>query len=74
VKQIRTFLGPDLASLGVGFRHCLLAAVVMFSLDTDLAALALWPLPLIVATAVLYQRAAVPRLRPPSHLIGLKSP
>jgi ABC-type multidrug transport system fused ATPase/permease subunit len=71
VRQIRTFLGSGLASLAQDLGTVLLAGVVMFALDADLAALALSPLPLIIAAAVLYQRAAVPRLHETRRRVGV---
>jgi ATP-binding cassette subfamily B protein len=71
MRQIRTFLGSGLSSLAQDLGTIVLAAVVMLALDTDTAALALSPLPLIVATAVLYQRAAVPRLHEVRRRVGI---
>ena len=70
MRQIPTFLGWGLSVLAQDVGTVLLAAVVMFALDADLAALSLAPLPLIIATAILYQRAAVPRLREVRRRIG----
>ena len=63
MRQIPRFLGWGLSALAQDVGTVLLAAVVMFALDADLAALALSPLPLIIAMAILYQRAAVPFAR-----------
>ena len=49
----------------------LLAAVVMFALDWDLAALALSPVPLIIISVVFYQRRAVPLLKETRRRIGV---
>ena len=70
MRQIPTFLGWGLSSLAQDVGTVLLAAVVMFLLDPDLAALALAPLPLIVVTAFRYQRAALPRLHEVRSRIG----
>ena len=70
MRQIPTFLGWGLSSLAQDVGTVLLAAVVMFLLDPDLAALALAPLPLIIVTAFRYQRAALPRLHEVRSRIG----
>jgi ABC-type multidrug transport system fused ATPase/permease subunit len=71
VTQIRNFLGAGIASLAQDFGTILLAAVVMVSLDVDMAALALLPVPLIVGSVVLYQRRAVPLLTETRRRIGM---
>jgi ABC-type multidrug transport system fused ATPase/permease subunit len=71
VRQIPRFLGWGLSALAQDVGTVLLAGVVMFSLDPDLAALALSPLPLIIAAAFLYQRAAVPRLHEVRRRVGI---
>jgi ATP-binding cassette subfamily B protein len=71
VTQIRNFLGPGISSLAQDFGTILLSAVVMFALDPDMAALALSPVPLIVVSAVLYQRKAVPLLKETRRRIGV---
>ena len=71
VMQIRNFLGAGISSLAQDFGTILLAAVVMFSLDVDLAALTLAPVPLIVGSVVLYQRKAVPLLKETRRRIGV---
>jgi ABC-type multidrug transport system fused ATPase/permease subunit len=70
ITQIRNFLGPGISSLVQDFGTIILAAGVMFALDTDLAALALAPVPLIIGSVVLYQRRAVPLLKETRRRIG----
>lgn len=71
LRQIQIFLGPGLSSLAQDLGTILLAAVVMFLLDADMAALALSPVPLIIGSVILYQRAAVPRLHEVRRRIGV---
>jgi ATP-binding cassette subfamily B protein len=73
VTQIRNFLGAGISSLAQDFGTILLAAVVMFALDADSAALALSPVPLIIGSVVLYQRKAVPLLTETRRRIGALS-
>jgi ATP-binding cassette subfamily B protein len=71
MNQIQNFLGSGVSSLAQDAGTILLAAVVMFALDWDLAALALSPVPLIIISVVFYQRRAVPLLKETRRRIGV---
>jgi ATP-binding cassette subfamily B protein len=71
LSQIQAFLGSGVSSLAQDAGTILLAAVVMFALDWDLAALALSPVPLIIIAVVFYQRRAVPLLKETRRRIGV---
>jgi ABC-type multidrug transport system fused ATPase/permease subunit len=71
MNQIQSFLGSGVSSLAQDAGTILLAAVVMFALDWDLAALALSPVPLIIISVVFYQRRAVPLLKETRRRIGV---
>jgi ATP-binding cassette, subfamily B, bacterial len=71
VNQIVAFLGSGVSSMAQDAGTILLAAVVMFALDWELAALALSPVPLIIIAVVFYQRRAVPLLKETRRRIGV---
>jgi ATP-binding cassette subfamily B protein len=71
MNQIQAFLGSGVSSLAQDAGTILLAAVVMFALDWDLAVLALSPVPLIIISVVFYQRRAVPLLKETRRRIGV---
>lgn len=70
LRPIRFFLGAGLPALVQDLGTIVLAAVVMFVLQPDLAALTLAPVVLIVVGMVLYNRAATPRLQLVRRRIG----
>ena len=71
MNQIQAFLGSGVSSLAQDAGTILLAAVVMFALDWDLALLALSPVPLIIISVAFYQRRAVPLLKETRSRIGV---
>ncbi|MQA75502.1 MAG: ATP-binding cassette domain-containing protein, partial [Solirubrobacterales bacterium] len=70
LRPIRFFLGAGIPSLAQDVGSILLAALVMFTLDADLAALTLAPVPVLVVAILLYDRAATPRLAEVRQRIG----
>jgi ABC-type multidrug transport system fused ATPase/permease subunit len=63
LQSIRFFLGYGLIFLTQNFLTIILASIVMFALDPLLAALALLPVPIVVATAARYSRLSRPALQ-----------
>jgi len=63
LQSIRFFLGYGLIFLTQNLLTILLASVVMFAIDPMLAALALIPVPIVVATAARYSRLSRPALQ-----------
>ncbi len=63
LQSIRFFLGYGLIFLTQNFLTIVLASIVMFALDPLLAALALAPVPVVVATAARYSRLSRPALQ-----------
>ena len=63
LQSIRFFLGYGLIFLTQNLLTIVLASIVMFVIDPLLAALALAPVPIVVATAARYSRSAAPRFR-----------
>jgi ABC-type multidrug transport system fused ATPase/permease subunit len=63
LQSIRFFLGYGLIFLTQNFLTIVLASIVMFALDPLLAALALAPVPIVVATAARYSRLSRPALQ-----------
>ena len=63
LQSIRFFLGYGLIFLTQNFLTIILASIVMFAIDPMLAALALAPVPIVVATAARYSRLSRPALQ-----------
>src|SRR5215207_4855945 len=63
LQSIRFFLGYGLIFLTQNALTIVLASIVMFALDPPLAALALLPVPVVVATAARYSRLSRPALQ-----------
>ncbi len=63
LQSIRFFLGYGLIFLTQNFLTIILASIVMFAIDPLLAALALAPVPIVVATAARYSRLSRPALQ-----------
>ena len=63
LQSIRFFLGYGLIFLTQNALTILLASIVMFAIDPLLAALALAPVPIVVATATRYSRLSRPALQ-----------
>lgn len=63
LQSIRFFLGYGLIFLTQNGLTILLASIVMFAIDPLLAALALLPVPVVVATAARYSRLSRPALQ-----------
>ena len=63
LQSIRFFLGYGLIFLTQNALTIVLASIVMFALDPLLAALALLPVPVVVATAARYSRLSRPALQ-----------
>ena len=63
LQSIRFFLGYGLIFLTQNFLTIILASIVMFAIDPLLAALALIPVPIVVATAARYSRLSRPALQ-----------
>ena len=63
LQSIRFFLGYGLIFLTQNALTIVLASIVMFALDPLLAALALAPVPIVVATAARYSRLSRPALQ-----------
>ncbi len=63
LQSIRFFLGYGLIFLTQNALTIVLASIVMFALDPLLAALALLPVPIVVATAARYSRLSRPALQ-----------
>ena len=63
LQSIRFFLGYGLIFLTQNLLTIVLASVVMFAIDPMLAALALAPVPVVVATAARYSRLSRPALQ-----------
>ena len=63
LQSIRFFLGYGLIFLTQNLLTLVLASIVMFAIDPPLAALALAPVPIVVATAARYSRLSRPALQ-----------
>lgn len=63
LQSIRFFLGYGLIFLTQNLLTIILASIVMFVIDPTLAALALVPVPIVVATAARYSRLSRPALQ-----------
>lgn len=63
LQSIRFFLGYGLIFLTQTFLTIVLASIVMFAIDPPLAALALAPVPVVVAIAARYSRLSRPALQ-----------
>jgi ABC-type multidrug transport system fused ATPase/permease subunit len=63
LQSIRFFLGYGLIFLTQNLLTIVLASIVMFAIDPLLAALALAPVPVVVATAARYSRLSRPALQ-----------
>ncbi len=63
LQSIRFFLGYGLIFLTQNLLTIVLASIVMFAIDPMLAALALAPVPVVVATAARYSRLSRPALQ-----------
>ncbi|MEJ7876493.1 MAG: ABC transporter ATP-binding protein, partial [Solirubrobacterales bacterium] len=63
LQSIRFFLGYGLIFLTQNLLTIILASIVMFVIDPMLAALALLPVPIVVATAARYSRLSRPALQ-----------
>ncbi len=63
LQSIRFFLGYGLIFLTQNLLTIVLASIVMFAIDPVLAALALAPVPIVVATAARYSRLSRPALQ-----------
>ena len=63
LQSIRFFLGYGLIFLTQNLLTIVLASIVMFAIDPLLAALALAPVPIVVATAARYSRLSRPALQ-----------
>jgi len=63
LQSIRFFLGYGLIFLTQNLLTIILAGIVMFVIDPTLAALALLPVPIVVATAARYSRLSRPALQ-----------
>jgi ABC-type multidrug transport system fused ATPase/permease subunit len=63
LQSIRFFLGYGLIFLTQNLLTIILASIVMFAIDPMLAALALAPVPIVVATAARYSRLSRPALQ-----------
>ena len=63
LQSIRFFLGYGLIFLTQNLLTIILASIVMFVIDPVLAALALAPVPIVVATAARYSRLSRPALQ-----------
>jgi ATP-binding cassette, subfamily B, bacterial len=70
LRPIRFFLGAGVPAIAQDTGTILGAAIVMFALELDLAALTLAPVPLIIYAMIRYNRAATPRIKEERDRIG----